>query len=122
MTWVIGEHGFEMTLSTRVPDLIGQRLRPWLESWLAERGLKLGDVASWAIHPGGPRILTAIEKALGLRTEATAVSREVLGSCGNLSSATVLFLLDRLLSRQAARPCVALGFGPGLVAEAMLLE
>jgi predicted naringenin-chalcone synthase len=122
MTWIIGEHGFEMRLSARVPELIGQQLRPWLEKWLDGRGLKLRQIGSWAIHPGGPRILTAIERALGLSSDATAVSRDLLRSCGNLSSATVLFLLDRLRSAQAARPCVALGFGPGLVAEAMLLE
>jgi predicted naringenin-chalcone synthase len=122
MSWVIGDHGFEMTLSTRVPELLGQHLRPWLEGWLAENGVPLAEVASWAIHPGGPRILTAIEKALGLPREATSVSREVLAEYGNLSSPTVLFLIDRLRTRSAPRPCVALGFGPGLVAEAMLLR
>src|SRR5262249_8546649 len=66
MTWAIGDHGFEMTLSPRVPDLIGAHLRPWLESWLGSHGVRLAEVASWAIHPGGPRILLAIEKALGL--------------------------------------------------------
>jgi predicted naringenin-chalcone synthase len=75
-----------------------------------------------SIEQEGPRILTAIEKALGLPSEATALSREVLALCGNMSSATVLFLLDRLRARRAARPCIALGFGPGLVVEAMLLR
>jgi predicted naringenin-chalcone synthase len=122
MTWTVGDHGFEMTLSPRVPELIGQHLRPWLGGWLADNGLTLEQVASWAIHPGGPRILTAIEKALGLPREATAVSREVLAACGNMSSPTVLFILERLLRRQAPGPCVALGFGPGLTAEAVLLR
>jgi predicted naringenin-chalcone synthase len=122
MRWIIGDHGFEMTLSARVPDLIGRHLRPWLENWLGRHSLTIASVVSWAIHPGGPRILTAIEKSLGLPSAATTVSRDVLAACGNLSSATVLFLLDRLRVRQAARPCVALGFGPGLVVEAMLLN
>ncbi len=122
MTWIIGDHGFEMTLSSRVPGLIGRLLRPWLENWLNRQELTIQNVASWAIHPGGPRILTAIEKALGLASDATTVSREVLAACGNMSSATVLFLLDRLRVRRAPRPCVALGFGPGLVVEAMLLR
>jgi predicted naringenin-chalcone synthase len=65
-------------------------------------------------------VLTDVERALGLSPEITAVSREVLGECGNMSSPTVLFLLDRLRRRDAARPCVALGFGPGLVVEAAL--
>jgi len=121
MTWTIGEHGFEMTLSARVPELIGEQLRPWLDDWLGKHNLARHKIGSWAIHPGGPRILSAVEKALDLPADATAVSRDVLKSCGNLSSATVIFLLDGLRSRQANRPCVALGFGPGLTAEAMLL-
>jgi predicted naringenin-chalcone synthase len=120
MTWAIGDHGFEMTLSPLVPDLIGAHLRPWLENWLGRHGVRLSQVASWAVHPGGPRILTAIEKTLGLPRSANTVAREVLAECGNMSSPTVLFLLDRLREQRAPRPCVALGFGPGLTAEAML--
>jgi predicted naringenin-chalcone synthase len=122
MTWAIGDHGFTMTLSPRIPDLLGRHLRPWLENWLGAHGMPLGEVASWAVHPGGPRILTAIETALGLPRSATAVSREVLAECGNMSSPTVLFILERLRAREAPRPCVALGFGPGLVAEALLFR
>ncbi len=122
MTWHIGDHGFDMTLSTRVPNLIAANLRPWVERWLDENGLALGDVASWAVHPGGPRVLTDVEQALGLDPAATAVSREVLGECGNMSSPTVLFLLERLRRQGAPRPCVALGFGPGLVVEAALIN
>jgi predicted naringenin-chalcone synthase len=120
MTWVIADHGFEMTLSRRVPALIGQHLRPWLEAWLQQNGLTFEEIASWAIHPGGPRILNAVEEALSLSPERTAASWEVLAEYGNMSSPTVLFIVDRLRSRQAPRPCVALGFGPGLVAEAAL--
>jgi predicted naringenin-chalcone synthase len=122
MTWHVGDHGFDMTLSTRVPNMIAANLRPWLERWLSKSRLRLGDVASWAIHPGGPRILTDVENALGLTPEMTMVSREVLGECGNMSSPTVLFLVDRLRRRDAPRPCVAIGFGPGLVAEAALIQ
>jgi prepilin-type processing-associated H-X9-DG protein len=53
MAWTIGEHGFEMTLSRKVPSLIATHLRPWLSRWLAEQGLEQSDIASWAIHPGG---------------------------------------------------------------------
>jgi alpha-pyrone synthase len=120
MTWTVGDHGFEMTLTKRVPGLIASNLRPWLEGWLSKNGLALGQVGSWAIHPGGPRILTAVEEALGLSREQTKTGLEVLGEYGNMSSPTVLFILERLRDRQAARPCVALGFGPGMVAEATL--
>jgi predicted naringenin-chalcone synthase len=122
MTWAIGDHGFEMTLSPRIPDLLAAHLRPWLEEWLGSNNLAPAAVESWAIHPGGPRILSAIEKALDLPRETTAASRAVLAECGNMSSPTVLFILQRLRQRQAPRPCVALGFGPGLVAEALLFR
>lgn len=121
MTWNIGDHGYEMTLSARVPDLIAQYLRPWLASWLEEHGLSLEAVGSWAVHPGGPRIVSAVTESLGLPPEATAVSRDVLAEFGNMSSPTIVFILDRLRATQAPRPCVALGFGPGMFAEAALL-
>jgi predicted naringenin-chalcone synthase len=120
MTWTIGDHGFEMGLSPRVPATIAEHLRPWLLRWLTGEGLAPGDVRSWAVHPGGPRILDAVEEALGLPPDATRDSRAVLEECGNMSSPTVLFILDRLRRRAAPRPCVALGFGPGLAAEAAL--
>ncbi len=121
MSWDIGDHGFEMSLSPRVPDLIAEHLRPWIEQWLARQGLCMRSVGSWAIHPGGPRILSAAERALELAPDATEVSREVLAECGNMSSPTVLFILERLRNRDALRPCIALAFGPGLVVEAVLL-
>lgn len=121
MSWTVGDFGFEMELSPRIPDLIRTHLRPWLELWLRHNGIALRDVGSWGIHPGGPRILRAVEEGLGLDPQSTAVSREVLSECGNMSSPTVLFILDRLRRSQAKRPCVLLGFGPGLAAEATLL-
>jgi predicted naringenin-chalcone synthase len=120
MGWTVGDHGFEMTLSRRVPGLIARHLRPWLESWLGDNGLSLGDVKSWAVHPGGPKIISAAEEGLALPPEALAASRAVFADYGNMSSPTVLFVLDRLRKSNAPRPCVALGFGPGLVAEAAL--
>jgi predicted naringenin-chalcone synthase len=120
MSWRIGDHGFEMTLDACVPELIEGHLRPWLSQWLVEHGLSLEQIGSWAVHPGGPRILAAIEKSLELPESATAVSREVLSQYGNMSSPTVLFILNRLRERGARLPCVALGFGPGLFAEAAL--
>jgi predicted naringenin-chalcone synthase len=122
MTWTIGDHGFEMTLSRRVPALIAAHLRPWLETWLERHGLTLAEVASWAVHPGGPRILSAVEEALRLPAAATAASRAVFAEFGNMSSPTVLFILDRLQRDAAPRPCLALGFGPGLMAEVLLLR
>jgi predicted naringenin-chalcone synthase len=121
MTWTIGDYGFEMTLSTRVPSLIAENLKSWLAPWLLGHGLRLEEIGSWAVHPGGPRILDAVEEGLGLNSDALAVSREVLAEHGNMSSPTILFVLDRMRKRQAPRPCVALSFGPGLVVEAALI-
>ena len=121
MTWTVGDHGFEMTLAKSVPNLIAAHLRPWLESWLAKYGVTLGSVGSWAVHPGGPRILDAVAEALDLTSKDTAVAREVFAEYGNMSSPTVLFILDRMRKLGSPRPCVALGFGPGLMAEAALI-
>src|SRR5271166_4536013 len=121
MSWRIGNHGFEMTLSPRVPELISQHLRPWLEHWLASFHLDLTSIRSWAIHPGGPRILSAVIEAAGLREEAIETSQQVLADHGNMSSPTILFILDRLSRSGYRGPCLALAFGPGLTAEAALL-
>lgn len=120
MSWKIRDHGFQMTLSQEVPRHIGENLRPWLTTWLAERGIGLADIKSWAIHPGGPSILKACEQSLHLDRSHTAVSWNMLERYGNMSSPTVLFILDALRSSAAPRPCVALAFGPGLMAEATL--
>jgi alpha-pyrone synthase len=122
MTWIIGDHGFEMTLSRQVPAIINAGLQNWLAHWLGAKGLALDDIKSWAVHPGGPRILDAVEESLDLTSQGLSVSREVLAECGNMSSPTILFILNRMRRQEASRPCVALGFGPGLTLEAALFE
>jgi prepilin-type processing-associated H-X9-DG protein len=122
MSWHVGDHGFDMTLSTKVPNLIQENIRPWMEEWLGENGLSIGGVKSWAVHPGGPKILASVEEALGLPQGITDVSRRVLAGHGNMSSPTVLFILNELRKANAPRPCVALGFGPGLVAEGAIFQ
>src|SRR3569623_1709743 len=121
MSWAIRDFGFEMELSPRVPEFIKQRLRNWIEPWLGQQNKRLEQIGSWAVHPGGPSILAAVEESLELEPRALNISREVLSQCGNMSSPTVLFILQRLLEQQAPRPCVMLGFGPGIVTEAALL-
>ena len=122
MTWRIGDHGFCMTLSAQVPEMIKAQLRPWLTMWLARHGLTLDAVPNWAVHPGGPRILSATAAALELPEGALQTSARVLSECGNMSSPTILFILEQLLATRAPGPCVALAFGPGLVVEAALLR
>jgi predicted naringenin-chalcone synthase len=122
MTWTIGDNGFGMTLSKRIPEVIADRLRPWLDDWLAARGQSVNSIRSWAVHPGGPKILDAVASTLGLPSDAVWASREVLSEHGNMSSSTVLFILKRLQERGAKPPCVAIGFGPGLNVEVALFE
>lgn len=121
MTWIIRDHGFEMTLSPKVPDLIRQHLADWFAPWLAEQKLAVNDIQGWAIHPGGPRVISAVEEALDLPDGAGDVSRRVLRDSGNMSSPTVLFILDQLRQQQTPGPWIAIAFGPGLTIEATLI-
>lgn len=121
MSWRIGDHGFQMGLSARVPDVIRTTLRSWLHGWLATEGVSPEQVGQWGIHPGGPRILQACVEALELEPEAIAASKGVLAEFGNMSSPTILFILDRLRRQGAPGPWVLLAFGPGLTIEAALV-
>jgi predicted naringenin-chalcone synthase len=122
MTWRIGDHGFEMSLSPQVPQIIADSLAAWLHSYLEPLGLSPQKIGSWAIHPGGPRIVHSVCQALGLPDNAASASLDVLATYGNMSSPTVLFVLDQLQQQAANRPCLALAFGPGLVVEAALFR
>jgi predicted naringenin-chalcone synthase len=122
MSWRIGDHGFEMGLSPRVPEVIRGTLQTWMSGWLADHGMAIDQVAEWAIHPGGPRILQACIEALALGPESVAASTAVLSEFGNMSSPTILFVLQRLMQESAAGPWVLLAFGPGLTIEAALVE
>ena len=121
MGWTIEDHGFSMVLSSQVPSRIAAHLRPWLDHWLAGQGLALAEVETWAVHPGGPRILRAVLESAALQPAQIDLSTEVLSQFGNMSSATILFILERLRTRAGSGPCLALGFGPGLTVEAALL-
>jgi predicted naringenin-chalcone synthase len=121
MGWRIGDHGFEMTLSPRTPGLLREQAPAWVDETLASHGLDRAAVGGWAIHPGGARIVRAMAEGLGLGDDAIADSLRVLREHGNMSSATVLFVLRRLWDAKAPRPWAALAFGPGLAAEAALL-
>jgi predicted naringenin-chalcone synthase len=121
MSWRIGDHGFLMSLSQRIPDLIARNIRAYLEQWLSGHGLDLSGVGSWAVHPGGPRILTAFCQATGIYGSRLKVSFDILAEYGNMSSPTVFFIIDRMRRQDAPRPIVALGFGPGMAIESALL-
>jgi predicted naringenin-chalcone synthase len=120
MTWKVRDNGFTMSLSDRIPKLIEEHLQSWMSCWLAKSGLKLEDVATWAVHPGGPQILNAFERSMSPHTHGVQYSRDVLKENGNMSSATVFFIMQRMMKAQEKVPCVALGFGPGITIEATL--
>lgn len=123
MAWTIGDEGFEMVLSGQVPRLVGAHVREALTPLLGAGGDGYPGVDHWAVHPGGRSILDRVESALGLGPDQLAPSREVLRRYGNMSSATVLFVLRALLQGEpagAGRVC-ALAFGPGLSVESALL-
>jgi predicted naringenin-chalcone synthase len=121
MTWRIGDHGFEMTLSPRVPDVLAQNVPRWVDGVLAGVGLSRREVGGWALHPGGPRVVAALARALGLDEASAAPSLGVLRRHGNMSSPSVLFILEDLRRAGVAGPLVALAFGPGLAGEAMVV-
>jgi predicted naringenin-chalcone synthase len=121
ITWNIGDLGFDMVLSGRVPGTITEALRAGAAQVL--RGPP-DAIDLWAVHPGGRTVLDAVDGAFGLGPAALAASRAVLRDYGNMSSPTVMFVLDALLRAKApagARGC-AMAFGPGLTAETMLFS
>ncbi|UWF76797.1 type III polyketide synthase [Microbacterium neungamense] len=133
MAWTIGDSGFEMVLSTAVPQIIGENIEAALRPlYAAEEELgaafdagDIGDaVTHWAIHPGGRSILDKVQERLRLSDDQLRPARETLREYGNMSSATVLFVLQRILEQERARPgerVAAMAFGPGLTAESALL-
>ncbi|MFI8595030.1 type III polyketide synthase [Microbacterium sp. NPDC078428] len=122
MRWVIGDHGFEMTLTAEVPRVIGREVRAALDPLLARAD---APIDAWAVHPGGRSILDRVESSLALSPAALRHSRDVLREYGNMSSATVLFILKRMLGDERLRDedrVMGVAFGPGLTVESALLR
>ncbi len=116
MMWIVGDAGFEMTLTAEVPRIIGRQVRDIVDDVFGGPDA----VDAWAVHPGGRSILDRVESGLGLAPDALAASRQVLRDYGNMSSATVLFILRAILedeTRPDGQRIGALAFGPGLTVE-----
>ena len=125
MTWRIGDQGFDITLSSYVPKIVGGNIRGVVEPALAGAGLALPDIDDWAVHPGGKSIVDQVQRSLGLAPGQVIASRDVLRRCGNMSSATILFVLEEILRRRAGGPegrVCAVAFGPGLTVEMATLS
>ncbi len=116
ITWHVGDHGFTMYLSGQVPGRIAKALREDRGGLLRGEGTQSIDL--WAVHGGGRTILDAVESGLSLAPEALATSRGVLRDCGNMSSATIMFVLRRIMEADSpGKRGLAMAFGPGMVAE-----
>ncbi|HEX8996111.1 MAG TPA: type III polyketide synthase [Ktedonobacterales bacterium] len=125
MSWTITDQGFIMGLSPRVPVTLRRNISAIVEGLLAPHGLHTTDIAHWIVHPGGPNILTVIQRQLELSDEQMAWSWQALRDHGNCSSATVLLILEALLRSGVPRRGewgVMMAFGPGLTLETCLLR
>ena len=124
MSWRIGDVGFQMSLAESVPAVIREQLAQWLLPWLARFGIGPAHLPSlgWAIHPGGPKVLDAVRDSLTLPESCLEHARRTLRFQGNMSSPTVLFILDDIARTTDTTRAILLAFGPGLTIEAALLE
>ncbi|ABF42106.1 Chalcone and stilbene synthases-like protein [Candidatus Koribacter versatilis Ellin345] len=124
MGWDISEKGFRIVLSQDVPTMVHDHLRGDVDSFLAEFDLKRSDIATWIMHTGGPKVLEATEQSLELPEGALAPSWKCLSEVGNLSSASVLVVLENIYHHQRPAPgtlSVLAAMGPGFCAELVLL-
>jgi alpha-pyrone synthase len=126
MGWIINDHGFEMTLTSDVPTVIRQGIGKALSRLLERSGMAIEDITYYAMHPGGRKILEVIEQQLGIDPQENRFAYDVLRKYGNMSSATVLFVLkeiqNHLLSESGVGNILSCAFGPGLTLESMILE
>jgi len=125
MGWDISERGFQIVLSPGVPQLIGDHLREDADTFLAEHGLTRGDIGCWVLHTGGPKVLEATQQALELDRSAVSASWDCLRRMGNLSSASVLMVLEEIMTHRAPAPgtwSVLAAMGPGFCSELVLLR
>jgi alkylresorcinol/alkylpyrone synthase len=125
MGWDISESGFRIVLSADVPKVVRDHLRDDVDLFLSDHGLARGDVASWVCHPGGPKVLEAMEESLDLPEGALDVTWRSLREVGNLSSTSVLLVLQETMADHrppAGSPGMMLAMGPGFCSELVLLE
>jgi len=125
MGWKIGNFGFEMILSPELPKIILESACPELLKIISSRNINKDDIKYWALHPGGRAILDSLQNGLGLTNEQMIPSRNVLRNFGNMSSASILFVLKEILKTSDLKKdeyCCAVAFGPGLTMETALLQ
>jgi predicted naringenin-chalcone synthase len=125
MAWELSSTGFQMTLSGYVPDLIEEDISHLVDKALTQQGMSRSDITNWCIHPGGRKILEAVQKSLGIDKHELNCSYQVLDQYGNMSSATILFVLKEMLpslQQKEHSKIFAVAFGPGLTMETFIAE
>jgi predicted naringenin-chalcone synthase len=124
MGWYVGNTGFEMKLTSKVSKQIKKHIKALTERFLQKAKTHMDDITAYAVHPGGRTILEAVEYALELPEESNAFAYQVLQEYGNMSSATILFVLDKMLKagNLVDQKILSFTFGPGLTVEGMILE
>jgi len=125
MGWDVGSSGFRIVLSPDVPRMVEEHLRADVDAFLDEHGLCRADIASWVCHPGGPKVLRAMEGALELESSALELTWRSLAEVGNLSSTSVLLVLRDTLAERRPPPGshgMLLAMGPGFCSELVLLR
>ncbi len=125
MAWDIGDHGFNIVLSKYVARIIGAGIKGLIDEVFAGSELRPEDIVRWAVHPGGRAILDKIETSLELKADQIGASRKTLSDYGNMSSATVLFVLAAILKEESIEDgdaVCAMAFGPGLTIETAVLN
>jgi alkylresorcinol/alkylpyrone synthase len=125
MGWTVDEHGLHVVFSRDIPSFVRVEVKRDIESFLVAQGLDLADVAHLVAHPGGPKVLAAYAEALGFPASAFRHAAEVLRRCGNMSSPTCLFVLERLLQSgelHSGETAVLAALGPGFTAEYQLMR
>jgi alkylresorcinol/alkylpyrone synthase len=123
--WRLGSDGFRIVLTAELADVVERRLAGSVTSFLAAHGLTADDVKSWVCHPGGPRVIDAVQKSLELPDSAVEASRRSLAEAGNMSSASVLHILEQVAANGRPPPGSAglmIGLGPGVSVELVLLR
>jgi alpha-pyrone synthase len=124
MAWSIGDYGFDMVLTSYIPDLISSNLEGVLKPIWDQSGLRPEDINLWAVHPGGRAIVDKVQQQLQLADSQLESSRTILRDYGNMSSATILFVLKHLMETtksEEALQVLAMAFGPGITVETALL-
>jgi alkylresorcinol/alkylpyrone synthase len=125
MGWDVVDSGLKISLSADVTTIAETHLRPGVEAFLDGHGLSIGDIKHWIAHPGGPKVIQAIESGLGLGEHALDLSRESLAAVGNLSSSSVLLILEETLARfqpETGSYGLLMAMGPAFCAELVLLQ